>query len=79
MEVSKKTTLTRRKDTASRKRPRKEKIKATRKSKNVLQPEVEQHYLNNPQPSSQDAIQMRLEYRKFTTTSYWEIMRRRRE
>jgi hypothetical protein len=57
VEVPKKTTLTpsvkkrgrtetTRKDTASEKRPRKEKSKAPKKSKNVAQSEVEQHHLN---------------------------------
>jgi hypothetical protein len=46
---------TTRKDTASEKPPRKEKSKAHKKYKNVVQPEVEQHYLNtnDPQSSSQ--------------------------
>jgi hypothetical protein len=46
---------TTKKDTASEKRPRKEKSKAPRKSKNVIQPEVERHYTNanDPQSSSQ--------------------------
>jgi hypothetical protein len=39
-------TETTRKDTASEKRPRKEKSKAPKKSKNVAQSEVEQHHLN---------------------------------
>jgi hypothetical protein len=57
VEVSKKTTLapsakkreraeTTRKDTDLEKRPRKEKSKASRKSKKVVQPEVEQHHSN---------------------------------
>jgi hypothetical protein len=57
VKVSKKTTLatstknrgrveTTRKDIASEKRPRKKKSKAPRQSKNVVQPEVEQHHLN---------------------------------
>jgi hypothetical protein len=57
VKVSKKTTLatstknrgrveTTKKDIASEKRPRKKKSKAPRKSKNVVQPEVEQHHLN---------------------------------
>jgi hypothetical protein len=65
VEVSKKTTLVSfakkrgaeaiRKDTASEKRPRKKKSKAPKKSKNVVQSEVEQHHLNanDPQSSSQ--------------------------
>jgi hypothetical protein len=46
---------TTRKDTASEKRPRKEKSKTPRKSKNVVQQDVEQHHLNadDPQFSSQ--------------------------
>jgi hypothetical protein len=46
---------TTRKDTTSEKRSRKEKSKAPRKSKNVVQPEVEQHHSNtdDPQSSSQ--------------------------
>jgi hypothetical protein len=63
VEVSKKTTLTPStkkrgraettgKDTASEKRPRKEKSKAPRKSKNVVQPDVEQQYLNADDPHS---------------------------
>jgi hypothetical protein len=46
---------TTRKDTASEKRLRKEKLKAPRKSKNVVQPEVKQHHSNvdDPQSSSQ--------------------------
>jgi hypothetical protein len=64
--VAKKTTMalstkkrgraeTTRKDIASEKRPRKEKTKAPRKSKNVIQPEVERHHknANDPQSSSQ--------------------------
>jgi hypothetical protein len=48
-------TETTRKDTASEKRPRKEKTKAPRKSKKVILPKVEQHHKNenDPQPSSQ--------------------------
>jgi hypothetical protein len=57
VEVSKKTTLTpsakkrgraetTRKDTDLEKRPRKEKSKASRKSKKVVQPEVEQRHSN---------------------------------
>jgi hypothetical protein len=44
-----------RKDNASEKRPRKEKTEAPRKSKKVIQPEVEQHRknANDPQFSSQ--------------------------
>jgi hypothetical protein len=66
VEVPKKTTLApsakkrgrteiTRKDTALEKRPRKEKSKAPRKFKNVVQPEVEQHHSNadDPQFSSQ--------------------------
>jgi hypothetical protein len=66
VEVPKKTTLTpstkkrgrtetTRKDTTSEKRQRKEKSKAPRKSKNVVQPEVGQHHsnANDPQSSSQ--------------------------
>jgi hypothetical protein len=66
VEVPKKTSLTpstkkrgraetNRKDIASEKRPRKEKSKAPKKSKNVVQLEVEVHYLNadDPQSSSQ--------------------------
>jgi hypothetical protein len=66
VEVPKKTTLapstkksgraeTTSKDMASEKWPRKEKLKATRKFKNVIQPEVEQHHknVNDPQSSSQ--------------------------
>jgi hypothetical protein len=66
MEVPKKITLTpstkkrgraetTRKDTASEKRPRKEKSKAPRKFNNVVQPKVEQHHLNvdDQQSSSQ--------------------------
>jgi hypothetical protein len=46
---------TTRKDTASEKRPRKEKINAPRKSKKVIRPEVERHHknANDPQFSSQ--------------------------
>jgi hypothetical protein len=67
VEVTKKITLapsakkrgrveTTRKDTASEKRPRKEKSKAPKKSKNVVQSEVEQHHLNanDPHSSSQE-------------------------
>jgi hypothetical protein len=66
VEVPKKTTMTpstkkkgraetTRKDTTLEKRPRKEKSKAPRKFKNVIQPEVEQHHsnANNTQSSSQ--------------------------
>jgi hypothetical protein len=66
MEVPKKITLahstkkrgrteTTKKDTASEKRLRREKSEALRKSKNVVQPEVEQHHSNadGPQSSSQ--------------------------
>jgi hypothetical protein len=66
VEVPKKTTLapstkkrereeTTRKDTASKKRSRKEKSNTLRKFKNVVQPDVEQHHLNadDPQSSSQ--------------------------
>jgi hypothetical protein len=66
VEVPKKTTLTSstkkrgraettRKDTASEKQPWKEKSKAPSKSKNMVQPEVEQHHsnVNDPQSSSQ--------------------------
>jgi hypothetical protein len=66
VDVPKKTTLTpstkkseraegNRKDIALEKRLRKEKSKAPRKSKNVVQSEVEQHYSNadDPQSSSQ--------------------------
>jgi hypothetical protein len=65
VEVSKKTPLapstkrgrteTTRNDTALEKQPRKEKSKAPRKSKNVVQPEVEQCHSNadDPQSSSQ--------------------------
>jgi hypothetical protein len=63
VDVPKKTTLapstkkrgraeTTRKDTASEKRPRKEKTKALRKFKNVIQPEVEQHHKNTNDPHS---------------------------
>ena len=41
-----------RKDTASEKRPRKEKTKAPRKSKKVIQPEVEWHHKNANDPQS---------------------------
>jgi hypothetical protein len=88
VEVPKKTTLapstkkrgrveTTKKDTASEKRSRKEKLKAPRKFKSVVQPEVEQHHLNADAPQS--SSQTRLEHQKFPTTSYWEIMRRHRE
>jgi hypothetical protein len=61
VEVPKETTLahstkkrgrkeTTRKDTASEKRSRKEKLKAPRKSKNVVQPDVEQHHSNADNP-----------------------------
>jgi hypothetical protein len=66
VEVPKKTTLapsikktrrieTTRKDTASEKRSRKENTKAPRKSKNVIQPEVDWHHMNanDPQSSSE--------------------------
>jgi hypothetical protein len=48
-------TETARKDTTSEKRLRKEKTKAPSKSKNIVQPKVEQHHLNanDPQSSSQ--------------------------
>jgi hypothetical protein len=48
-------TETTRKDTASEKRPRKEKSKAYRKSENVIHPVVERHHMNanDPQSSSQ--------------------------
>jgi hypothetical protein len=41
---------TTRNDTASEKRPRKEKSKAPRKSKNVVQSDVEQHHSNVNDP-----------------------------
>jgi hypothetical protein len=46
---------TTRKDNTLEKRPRKEKTKAPRKSKKVIQPEVERHHMNanNPRSSSQ--------------------------
>jgi hypothetical protein len=43
---------TTKKDTASEKRPRKEKSKAPRKFKNVVQPEIEQHHSNADDPQS---------------------------
>jgi hypothetical protein len=45
-------TETTRKDTAPEKRPRKQKTKAPRKSKNVIQPEVERHHMNANDPQS---------------------------
>jgi hypothetical protein len=67
VDVPKKTTLapstnkrgraeTTRKDTASEKRPRKEKTKALRKFKNVIQPEVEQHHKNTNDPHSSSQV-----------------------
>jgi hypothetical protein len=66
VEIPNKTTLTpstkkrrraetTRKDTTSEKQPRKEKSKAPRKSKNMIQPDVEQYHSNadDPQSSSQ--------------------------
>jgi hypothetical protein len=47
---------TNRKDNASKKRPRNEKTKAHRKSKKVIQPEVERHHKNaNDLQSSSEA------------------------
>jgi hypothetical protein len=43
---------TTRKDTDSEKRLRNEKSKAPRKSKNVIQPEVERHHMNKNDPQS---------------------------
>jgi hypothetical protein len=45
-------TETTRKDSASEKRSRKEKSKAPKKSKNLVQPEVEQHHINANDPQS---------------------------
>jgi hypothetical protein len=63
VEVTKKTTPTpstkkrgrsetTRKDTGLEMRPRKKKSKAPRKSKNVIQPEVERHHMNTNDPQS---------------------------
>jgi hypothetical protein len=47
---------TNKKDIASKKRPRKEKSKASRESKNVVQLEVEQHHLNTNDPKSSSQV-----------------------
>jgi hypothetical protein len=45
-----------RKDTASKKRPRNEKTKAHRKSKNMIQPEVERYHKNANDPESNSQV-----------------------